>query len=186
MPENDPLRVAVVGADGDRRAAVLDQLAGLPAIEVVAWAERTALLALLGTRADVCLALDDGSPDDGDAAARLRDRGCTVVVVPAGGDAATFLAATGADDRVRPPALPRPQLSPRQRTVLRAYAESNELLPTVARRLGLEPETVKTHLRRVRAKYDEVGRPAPTRRDLYVRAVEDGLLPPPTGPLPRW
>jgi hypothetical protein len=43
----------------------------------------------------------------------------------------------------------------------------------------MERETLKTHLRRVRAKYAEVGRPAPTRRDLYIRAVEDGLLPPP-------
>jgi hypothetical protein len=45
---------------------------------------------------------------------------------------------------------------------------------------GIDPETLKTHLRRIRAKYREVGRPAPTRRDLYVRAIEDGLLPPPS------
>jgi hypothetical protein len=45
----------------------------------------------------------------------------------------------------------------------------------------MDPETLKTHLRRIRAKYAEVGRPAPTRRDLYVRAVEDGLLAPPSG-----
>jgi DNA-binding NarL/FixJ family response regulator len=62
-----------------------------------------------------------------------------------------------------------------------AYAAGNELLPTVARRLGVDEETVKTHLRRIRRKYADVGRPAPTRRDLYVRAVEDGLLPPPVG-----
>jgi hypothetical protein len=43
----------------------------------------------------------------------------------------------------------------------------------------MDRETLKTHLRRIRAKYAEVGRPAPTRRDLYVRAVEDGLVPPP-------
>jgi hypothetical protein len=40
----------------------------------------------------------------------------------------------------------------------------------------MAPETVKTHLRRIRCKYEEAGRSAPTRRDLYVRAVEDGLL----------
>jgi DNA-binding CsgD family transcriptional regulator len=64
--------------------------------------------------------------------------------------------------------------------VLIAYVSSGDLLPTIARRLGMDPETVKTHLRRVRAKYAEVGRPAPTRRDLYARAMEDGLLAPPS------
>ena len=74
----------------------------------------------------------------------------------------------------------RPRLSPRQRDVLVAYASGNELLPVVARRLGMDDETLKTHLRRLRAKYRAVGRPAPTRRDLYVRAIEDGLVPPPS------
>ncbi|NYJ05828.1 helix-turn-helix transcriptional regulator [Petropleomorpha daqingensis] len=73
-----------------------------------------------------------------------------------------------------------PQLSPRQRDVLIAYASCNDLLPVVARRLGMDEETLKTHLRRLRVKYRTVGRPAPTRRDLYVRAVEDGLVPPPS------
>jgi DNA-binding CsgD family transcriptional regulator len=78
------------------------------------------------------------------------------------------------------PASRRPKLSPRQRDVLIAYTSGNELMPAVARSLGVDPETLKTHLRRIRAKYREVGRAAPTRRDLYVRAVEDGLLPPPS------
>jgi DNA-binding NarL/FixJ family response regulator len=78
------------------------------------------------------------------------------------------------------PALRRPKLSQRQQDVLVAYAAGNELMSVVARRLGLQQETLKTHLRRIRAKYQELGRPAPTRRDLYVRAVEDGLLPPPS------
>jgi hypothetical protein len=70
--------------------------------------------------------------------------------------------------------------------VLLAYVSGNELLPTLARRLGIDHETLKTHLRRIRAKYAAVGRPAPTRRDLYVRAVEDGVVPPPaeSGPPP--
>ena len=74
----------------------------------------------------------------------------------------------------------RPALSPRQRDVLVAYASGNELLPVVARRLQMHQETLKTHLRRLRAKYRSAGRPAPTRRDLYVRAVEDGLVCPPS------
>lgn len=83
------------------------------------------------------------------------------------------------------PALPRPErrrprLAARQREVMIAYAGSNDLVKVVARRLAMRPETLKTHLRRIRAKYEEVGRPARTRRDLYVLAVQDGLLPPPT------
>jgi DNA-binding CsgD family transcriptional regulator len=73
-----------------------------------------------------------------------------------------------------------PALSPRQRDVLAAYASGNDLLPVVARRLGMDEETLKTHLRRLRVKYRAAGRPAPTRGDLYVRAVEDGLVPPPS------
>jgi DNA-binding CsgD family transcriptional regulator len=94
------------------------------------------------------------------------------------------LGVLGADDELvvvsAEPALRRPKLSPRQRDVLVAYAAGNGLMSAVARSLGINPETLKTHLRRVRAKYRAVGRPAPTRRDLYVRAVEDGLLPPPS------
>jgi DNA-binding CsgD family transcriptional regulator len=85
---------------------------------------------------------------------------------------------TGAADR--PPAVSGPRLSPRQAAVLAAYAGSNELGEVVARQLGVNVETLKTHLRRIRAKYRAAGRPAPTRRDLYVRAVEDGLLAPPS------
>ena len=81
---------------------------------------------------------------------------------------------------VQPVEMRRPQLSPRQREVLVAYSAGNDLLDVVARGLGMKAETFKTHLSRIRIKYDEVGRPAPTRRDLYVRAVQDGLLPPPS------
>jgi DNA-binding CsgD family transcriptional regulator len=86
----------------------------------------------------------------------------------------------GQGDVVLEPAPQRPSLSPRQRDVLVAYSSSNDLLPVVARSLGMDMETLKTHLRRLRVKYRAVGRPAPTRRDLYVRAVEDGLVPPPS------
>jgi DNA-binding CsgD family transcriptional regulator len=77
------------------------------------------------------------------------------------------------------PEVRRPDLSRRQVDVLTAYGKSNDLLEVVARGLGMTSETVKTHLRRIRAKYAAVGRAAPTRRDLYVRAIEDGFLPPP-------
>ena len=44
----------------------------------------------------------------------------------------------------------------------------------------MTPETFRTHLRRIRVTYEKAGRPAPSRCDLYVRAVEDGLVPPPS------
>jgi len=117
---------------------------------------------------------------------RLADRLATVADIEVIGwlESSEALEVLGYDDDLAivsaEPAVRRPNLSPRQRDVLIAYAAGNELMPTVARSLGMDQETFKTHLRRIRAKYQAVGRPAPTRRDLYVRAVEDGLLPPPS------
>jgi DNA-binding CsgD family transcriptional regulator len=147
----------------------------VPGAEVVAWAEQVGLLFVLGSRLDVVVC--DAVPDREDAV-RLHRRGTAVVVADPGSDPAEALRAElergAAGPRVR-----RPRLAPRQREVLVAYVAGSDLLPTVARALGMDRETLKTHLRRIRAKYAEVGRPAPTRRDLYVRAVEDGLVPPP-------
>lgn len=67
-------------------------------------------------------------------------------------------------------------LSPRQLEVLELYA-SGEKLDRVARLTGLAPQTVNDYLQRIRAKYAEAGRPAPTKTDLYKRAIEDGWLP---------
>ncbi len=39
--------------------------------------------------------------------------------------------------------------------------------------------TVNDYLLRIRAKYAQQGREALTKVDLYKRAVEDGVLPPP-------
>jgi hypothetical protein len=64
----------------------------------------------------------------------------------------------------------RPQLAARQRAVLIAYVTGGHLLPTVAREVGMGPETLKTRPRRIRAEYAEVGRPALTRHDLYARS----------------
>lgn len=69
-----------------------------------------------------------------------------------------------------------PHLAPREFEALRLYAAGLPL-KSVARRMGISPETVKDHLMRVRRRYQEVGRPAVTKTDLYIRAVEDGLLP---------
>lgn len=68
------------------------------------------------------------------------------------------------------------QLGPRERDVLHLYA-SGLPMKEVARQLGIAASTAREYLARVRVKYVEVGRPAPTKVDLLRRAVEDGVLP---------
>lgn len=67
------------------------------------------------------------------------------------------------------------QLSAREREVLRMYAAGLPL-KAVAERLGVAYSTAKENITRVRVKYTEVGRPAPTKVDLLRRAVEDGIV----------
>jgi DNA-binding NarL/FixJ family response regulator len=66
-------------------------------------------------------------------------------------------------------------LSPRERQVLALYA-SGFALKQVAFELGVGSSTVKEHIDRVRSKYSSIGRPAGTKTELYMRAVEDGLI----------
>lgn len=68
------------------------------------------------------------------------------------------------------------QLGRRERDVLHLYA-SGLPLKLVAMQLGIAHSTAREYLDRIRAKYVEVGRPAPTKVDLLRRAVEDGILP---------
>ncbi|MFB9309250.1 DNA-binding NarL/FixJ family response regulator [Agromyces hippuratus] len=68
------------------------------------------------------------------------------------------------------------QLGRREHDVLHLYA-SGLPLKLVAAQLGIAHSTAREYLDRVRAKYIEVGRPAPTKVDLLRRAVEDGILP---------
>lgn len=69
-------------------------------------------------------------------------------------------------------------LSPREDEILMLYASGGDS-HRVARRLGLAIPTVREYVDRIRTKYAQVGRPAPTKIDLFQRAVEDGLLPAP-------
>lgn len=71
-----------------------------------------------------------------------------------------------------------PSLAPREIEALRFYAAGMKLV-SVARQLGVSEDTAKTYLLRARAKYAEAGRPTYTKTDLYIRAVEDGILPQP-------
>jgi DNA-binding NarL/FixJ family response regulator len=69
----------------------------------------------------------------------------------------------------------RPHLSKREREVLVAWFETGNK-ELVAKKLFIEPCTVRTHLQRARAKYAAVGRPAPTKAALVARAIQDGIL----------
>ena len=70
----------------------------------------------------------------------------------------------------------RAQLGRREREILHLYA-SGLPLKLAAQQLGIGYSTAREYLDRIRAKYVEVGRPAPTKVDLLRRAVEDGILP---------
>lgn len=69
-------------------------------------------------------------------------------------------------------------LPPRLREVLELYAAGGSGAH-VARVTGVGIDTVNEYVDRIRRKYREVHRPAPTKTDLYKRAVEDGWLPMP-------
>ncbi len=75
---------------------------------------------------------------------------------------------------LRDPRPLRPALSPRERAVLLAYA-SGMTLKAAARHLGIQPETARTYLERVKTKYHDLGRPAYTKLDLAERVREDEL-----------
>ena len=75
-------------------------------------------------------------------------------------------------------AADKPILSQQETRTLQLYATGMPM-KSVAREMTISDETVKQYLGRVREKYARAGRAAPTKLELYHRAVEDGHLPPP-------
>lgn len=73
---------------------------------------------------------------------------------------------------------PTPALSAREREVVKAVGEGLPI-KSVASRMSIATDTVNDYLARARVKYALQGRPAPTRVDLFRRAMEDGLVDPP-------
>ncbi|WP_199440841.1 response regulator [Umezawaea beigongshangensis] len=69
----------------------------------------------------------------------------------------------------------RPALSAREVEVLVEWFQS-ESKDFVAHRLGIAPTTVNSHLERIRVKYAQIGRDAPTKAALVARAIQDGLV----------
>ena len=71
----------------------------------------------------------------------------------------------------------RPALSNQETRALQLYATGMPM-KSVARRMSISDDTAKQYLQRVRLKYQRAGRSAPTKLELYHRAVEDGHIPP--------
>jgi DNA-binding NarL/FixJ family response regulator len=76
------------------------------------------------------------------------------------------------------PVLGAAKLSGQEQLVLEHLANGLKAI-AIGYELGIATATVDDYIRRIRAKYQRLGRPAHTRIDLYKRAVEDGILPPP-------
>jgi two-component system nitrate/nitrite response regulator NarL len=66
----------------------------------------------------------------------------------------------------------RPTLSDQERRVLELYG-SGMKLGSVARRMDVAEGTIRTYLERIRKKYDQAGRPSPTKVELAARLRED-------------
>ncbi len=69
----------------------------------------------------------------------------------------------------------RPKLSAGETTALSLYSAGLSTIQ-VAEKMGVQYETAKTYLRRVREKYAKVNRPASKKAELIRRAAEDGYL----------
>ena len=69
----------------------------------------------------------------------------------------------------------RPALSEQEQRALSLYA-SGLKLQSVARIMDVKPSTVKEYIERIRAKYEAIGRYAPTKVHLARNAEEDGYL----------
>lgn len=69
----------------------------------------------------------------------------------------------------------RPALSDQELRALQLYA-SGLKMAAVAHRMNVSANTAKEYIARVRAKYAALGRPAPTKTELYRQALRDHLL----------
>jgi DNA-binding NarL/FixJ family response regulator len=125
--------------------------------------------------------------EDRDTALTCIDIGAFVYLTKAEGPAHLIAAirAAAANLPYTPPSLARaigddvrhdrPHLTPREVDVLVNWfaSESKEM---VARKLNLSVSSVNTYINRVRIKYANAGRDAPTKAALVARAIQDGLV----------
>lgn len=78
-------------------------------------------------------------------------------------------------DPIALPTRPMPALSDREIEVLRWWVLC-DTKEDVGRHLFISEATVNTHISRIRAKYDAVGRPGSTKATLLARALQDGIV----------
>jgi DNA-binding NarL/FixJ family response regulator len=71
--------------------------------------------------------------------------------------------------------LGRPDLTAQERRVLVEWLLTDNK-ESVSRKLHIAPSTVRTHLQRIRKRYSEIQRSAPSKAALFARAVQDGLI----------
>lgn len=125
--------------------------------------------------------------EDRDTALLCIDVGAFVYLTKAEGPAHLIAAIRAAADNLpyTPPSLARaigddarqgrPRLTPREVDVLVNWFAS-ESKDMVARKLNLSVSSVNTYINRVRIKYANAGREAPTKAALVARAIQDGLV----------
>ncbi len=68
-----------------------------------------------------------------------------------------------------------PMLTDRERQVLVEWLRTDSKC-AAGKRLYISNATVATHIERIRRKYSDVGRAAPTKALLTIRAIQDGIL----------
>lgn len=69
----------------------------------------------------------------------------------------------------------RPELTAQERRVLIEWLLTDNK-DSVSKKLHIAPSTVRTHLQRIRRRYSEIHRSAPSKAALFARAVQDGLI----------
>lgn len=69
----------------------------------------------------------------------------------------------------------RPDLTAQERRVLIEWLLTDNK-ESVSQKLHIAPSTVRTHLQRIRKRYSEINRSAPSKAALFARAVQDGLI----------
>nr|MDT0661132.1 response regulator transcription factor [Micromonospora sp. DSM 115978] len=169
LPRRDlPLDVLILDLNLNGRL-VVDEIAALAAAgrRVVAFSqftEREVVLTALDAGAYAFVAKSEGQD-------HLRE---TVMAAAAG---LPYVTPTAAGVLVTDPSPDAPVLSDRERTALLWWFQSMSKA-SVASRMGISPHTVDMYIRRARLKYAQAGRAAPTKADMLVRAIEDGLLQP--------
>jgi DNA-binding NarL/FixJ family response regulator len=134
-------------------------MAGHQILIVSAWAEPELVAAAFAAGARGCITKDQD----------LAVLGAAIQQIAAG---ETVYSHELASALLRDTRVPRPRLSAREREILMAYA-SGMTLETAARHIGIKPGTAKTYLDRVKAKYEDIGRPAYTKLELAQRFRED-------------